>query len=235
MSTALSFTCHPTVAERFPHHATGIVHVSSSDLPDVLEDWRAQLSLQAPHPAIADAITEWTTTYSRMGAKPKYVSSLQALWTRYEATGGLWKINPIVDFYNWLSLVHGAPMASYDVRFLSGTLELVYSAREYASLPFVPLGEPKVTQHLKTGEVAYVDADKVVCRYWNWRDCDVSKLRDDSRDVLFVIDCVATGGDSLNEDAWSELLDDFSAHLGSSVCGAALVVHDRDAGEVFDV
>jgi lysyl-tRNA synthetase class 2 len=42
--------------------------------------------------------------------------------------------------------------------------------------------------HPKPGEVIYADAEQVLCRRWNWRECDKSKMTAQTHNVVLVVE-----------------------------------------------
>jgi len=42
--------------------------------------------------------------------------------------------------------------------------------------------------HPKEGEVIYADSKEVLCRRWNWRECDKSKMTEQTRNVALVVE-----------------------------------------------
>jgi DNA/RNA-binding domain of Phe-tRNA-synthetase-like protein len=178
------------VAERFPGHATAAVRVRADRPLAPREGAIAELQARVAAPGALAAAraggAAWREVYARMGAKPKYLPSVQALLETYEREGSVPVPLPLVELYCWYSLARGIPMAGYDARRFSGALRLTIPGK---GLPFNAIGHANAQpERTKSGEVAYVDDEKVVCRYWNCRDCDQTKLNDDVHDVLFVFD-----------------------------------------------
>jgi lysyl-tRNA synthetase class 2 len=123
-----------------------------------------------------------------MGAKPKYRTSVQMLLEGYEERGSVPAPVALVELYCWYSLARGVPMAGYRPEGLAGPLRLTVPGK---GVPFTPLGRPQAEpERTRKGEVAYADDEKAICRYWNCRDCDQTKLTDGISDALFVFDLV---------------------------------------------
>jgi DNA/RNA-binding domain of Phe-tRNA-synthetase-like protein len=166
----------------------------------------------------------WREVYDEMGAKPKYQPSVRALLETYEATGGVPVPVALVELYCWFSLARGIPMAGYDASRIAGPLRLTVPGK---GLPFTAIGHANAQpERTKSGEVAYVDDEKVVCRYWNCRDCDQTKLAPDVRDALFVFDLLEAPGAPGPADArevaaeFATLLDGVAATAAGAVDGA---------------
>jgi DNA/RNA-binding domain of Phe-tRNA-synthetase-like protein len=183
----------PVVAERFPGHATGVIRARApSLLPDrgAVESLRQRLSASgADHARMA--AKRWREVFAKMGAKPKHRSSIDALAGRFDEVGpsGVGPgLPPLVEFYNLLSLVLAVPMGGYRTDRIVGDLRLTVPGK---GKPFTPLGRPREEERTRGGEVAYLDDEKVVCRYWNLVDSDQTKLGQDHADVLFVFDFIS--------------------------------------------
>jgi DNA/RNA-binding domain of Phe-tRNA-synthetase-like protein len=54
----------------------------------------------------------------------------------------------------------------------------------------VASGQP-IVEHPAPGEVVWVDGLGVTCRRWNWRQCTRTRLTEQSRDVLFLLERLA--------------------------------------------
>lgn len=76
----------------------------------------------------------------------------------------------------------------------------------------------------ESGEIIYKDSDGVVCRRWNWREADRTKLTKNTRNALIVIDGLAEIGRDTVEKATEEL-----AALIANYCGG------RGRTEILDI
>jgi DNA/RNA-binding domain of Phe-tRNA-synthetase-like protein len=207
---------------KYPWNYSGLMYCSVVPPPQALREATQQLrSLEADQGLAArrlESVARWREVFSRMGAKRPARSSLEALLNFWSKKGTLYAISPIVDFYNWYSFIHGVPMAAYDVRMISWPLCLTESI---GNRTFVPLNRPDEIETTENGEVAYIDTERVVCRYWNLQDCDHTKITDNTAELLFVFDIL----DDLPDSArmrFQRICDDFSrvfGDLGENQCG----------------
>lgn len=136
----------------------------------------------AAHPAIAP----WRAAYQQFGVKPsKYRSSIESL-LRSAVAGRIRPINPLVDLYNTVSLNHMLPCGGEDLAAIQGDLRLT---RATGQEPFVALGggadEPPIP-----GEVLYRDDLGAICRCWNWREADRTRLTETTTDAILVIEAL---------------------------------------------
>jgi DNA/RNA-binding domain of Phe-tRNA-synthetase-like protein len=136
----------------------------------------------AAHPAVAP----WREAYRRFGVKPSaHRSSIEGL-LRSLRSRGIPSVNPLVDLYNAVSLRHLLPCGGEDLDAIQGDLRLTVAT---GGESFVPLGGTE-TQPPQPGEVVYADDAGIVCRAWNWREADRTKLTTDTRRAVLVIEAL---------------------------------------------
>ena len=125
------------------------------------ERWNGHELSQIP------GIAVWRQAYRQFGIKKtSYRCSVERLVKNALADRELPAINPFVDSYNAVSLTHVFPAGADDLQYVAGDLAFRY-ARDGDS--FIALGRPDQGEDPpKTGEVVYADAEKVLCRRWNW-------------------------------------------------------------------
>jgi DNA/RNA-binding domain of Phe-tRNA-synthetase-like protein len=114
-------------------------------------------------------IAVWRTAYRAFGIrKTSYRCSVERLVKNALAGRALPEINAFVDVYNAVSLAHVLPAGADDLAHVVGDVAFRYSRSGDTFLDMAgeagPMPDPP-----KTGEVVYADAEKVLCRRWNWR------------------------------------------------------------------
>ncbi len=132
-------------------------------------------------------IDAWKKAYAAFGAKPKeHKSSVENLYKMTLNGTSLRHINKLVDIYNYISLKYMLPVGGEDLDKVKGELELTYADNEK---PILLLGdkEPKAP---KLGEVIYKDSDGAICRRFNWREADRTKLTQETKNAVIVIECL---------------------------------------------
>lgn len=160
-----------------------------------------------------EIISTWKNIFVNMGAKPKYHSSLEALKRYYDEKKELYKITPIVDFYNAYSLSNGIPMAAYDEEKIEE--ELILKEASKGEL-FTPLGNPNQIEKTKNKEIVYADKHKIICRYWNLQDCDATKITPETKKVIFIFDLVNAELKSA-ENKYQKIMSDFKIYFGETI------------------
>ena len=129
-------------------------------------------------------VKKWRETYSSFGAKPSdYRSSVESL-IRRALKKDLPKINPLVDIYNYISIKYLFPVGGEDISQVKGNIILDFAEGDEE---FIPLGETKKELPWK-GEVIYKDNIGAICRCWNWREGDRTKLTEKTKKAVIVIE-----------------------------------------------
>ena len=130
-------------------------------------------------------IQAWRKAYKEFGAKPKkYKCSVENLYRMILEGVELRHINKIVDIYKYISLKYVVPVGGDDTDKIDGNISLRFASGEEQ---FIRLNSDKI-DHPKNGEVVYADDKEVLCRRWNWRECDKSKMTEDTKNVALVIE-----------------------------------------------
>ncbi|OIN85142.1 MAG: hypothetical protein COY38_02835 [Candidatus Aenigmarchaeota archaeon CG_4_10_14_0_8_um_filter_37_24] len=127
----------------------------------------------------------WREVYSSFGAKPKkYKCSVENLYRMILDGMRLKHINKVVDIYNYISIKYVVPVGGDDIDKVDGDIELkLANGNEiFRELNSEELKNPKL------GEVVYVDEKEVLCRRWNWRECDKTKMTEDTKNLALVIE-----------------------------------------------
>ncbi|SHF21314.1 B3/B4 domain-containing protein (DNA/RNA-binding domain of Phe-tRNA-synthetase) [Kaistia soli DSM 19436] len=171
------------------------------------------------------AIAAWRQAYRAFGIKKtSYRSSVERLMKNVLAERALPVINPFVDAYNAVSLTHVLPIGADDLDRITGDIAFRY-ARPGDSFLDMAGGdngaEGSVEDPPKPGEVVYADAEKVLCRRWNWRQDARSLVSGQTRRAVVTIQ--ATGVGSV-EAAAADLISLIAAHCGGTAC---FVIADR--------
>jgi DNA/RNA-binding domain of Phe-tRNA-synthetase-like protein len=170
----------------------------------------------AAHPHIAP----WREAYRKFGAKPKdYPSSIENLVRRALKGQPLPRINTLVDIYNTISLRLLVPVGGEDLDTLAGDLLLTVAGDHEA--PVRLLGE-REERPPRPGEVIYKDDIGAICRRWNWKEADRSKLTEATRCAILVIEGLPPVGRPVIERAARELAELVGAHCGGAVRAALL-------------
>ncbi len=184
----------PTVFELFPDVQIGLIvawNLNNRERSDELtrllrdEEMHARTLFSAVNISQHPVIQSWRKAYTRFGGSSSYRSSIEALAKRALKGDVLPEINPLVDCYNLTSLKYMMPVGGEDLQHVIGDVQLACAA---GSERFTPLGSD-VPEFPCKGEVVWVDESKeVLCRRWNWRESNKTKLTESTKKALLVVE-----------------------------------------------
>ncbi len=190
--------------------------VQSGEIPLLLrraeEEIRKKYELEqlAALPKIAD----WREAYRKFGFKPSsHRSSVEALLRRILQGKELPSINALVDLYNLISIQHVLPAGGDDLDQVEGGITLTIAD---GTERFVMLGADKA-EEIKKGEVIYRDDLEVLCRSWNYRECEKSKITEKTKNVCLVLE----GLEHTSNEEISQALSELKMLVGSFCRGNA--------------
>jgi DNA/RNA-binding domain of Phe-tRNA-synthetase-like protein len=212
------------VFERFPDVALGIVIAhgidNTTENPAILqqlreEEARIRQRFAGTHVTEHPHIAPWREAYRAFGAKPKeHPSSIENLVRRVLKGQAVPHINTLVDAYNAISLRWVVPVGGEDLDAIRGDVLLTFAGADEA--PVALLGEPE-PRAPRRGEVIYKDDAGAICRRWNWKEADRTKLTPGTRNAFLIIEGLPPVDGRLVETATAELADLVRASCGGEV------------------
>ncbi|MCB1074801.1 MAG: lysine--tRNA ligase [Simkania sp.] len=190
----MNFYIEPAVLEKFPHLKVGVLivkgvnnHGAHEEIQQIVATETQALQKKYENldlnqvPKIAD----WRAAYKAFGYKPStYRCSVEALLRRLIQGKELPNINPIVNLYNYISVKHGLPAGADDLDKVEGNIRLAVANGDEK---FITLGS-REEEIAKPNEIIYRDDVEILCKAWNWRESDKSKITDGSRNISLVIE-----------------------------------------------
>ena len=228
----MKFKINPKIFENFDRPVIGVIIAKGIDnrndnlqIQKMLRDAESDLKEKlkgveiSEHPHIAP----WRETYRKFGSKPRdFRCSAEAL-TRVVLRGSeIRKISPLVDLYNLISIKYILPVGAEDLDKMQGDLELTFAE---GTEDYTPLGE-EVNDPPQKGEVIYRDDLGVICRRWNWREGDRTKITDETKNAVVVLESIAS---IAIKEAAEELAD-----LIQKYCGGQITIYylNKDSQEI---
>ena len=169
-------------------------------------------------------LAAWDTAHRKFGSAPeKYMPSIKSLLTRIQENPALPFINSAVALFNLISLKYCLPCGGDDLDSIEGDLVLGISD---GTEKFVALGGEEETSP-EPGEVIYFDSatKNVMCRRWNWRNGNQTKIEPDTKRIVINIDCLLPTGPQTGNQARDELAELLVTH-----CQATVATHALHAG-----
>lgn len=206
----MQFTIHHSIFDRFPDLqivALIVRGIDNSGSDPAIQDQQAleqnftrgvfSVETLSSHPNIA----VWRKAYTLFGAGSHYRSSVEALVRRTMKGETLPTINKLVDLYNIASLKYLVPIGGEDLNSIKGGVQL---KRATGMEPFVPLGETD-NDAPEAGEIIYADDAGCLCRRFNWREADRTKLTEHTKNALLTIEGLPPVGEIEVKEAASAL------------------------------
>ena len=124
--------------------------------------------------------------FHALGMSPsRYPSSNIALLRRIVKGKALWRVNPVVDLGNAISIGYGVPLGAHALETPDEHLELRFSRPDDV---FIALGEDAPDPTLEPGELVYAVGNLVHTRRWTWRQSENGKIVPETTSVAFPID-----------------------------------------------
>ena len=228
----MRLSIHESVLALFPDVAVGAAALrgfeNGGEDPAVTQALRrAEAALPAKFagtpPAEHPRIALWREAYRRFGAKPKdHPSSIENLVRRVLKGWAVPHVNRLVDLYNALSLETLLPAGAEDLDAIQGDVELAIAGEGESAVRL--LGEPEARPP-RPGEVIYRDRAGAICRRWNWKEADRTKLTPSTRNALLVVEGLPPVGRAEISEALAEAARRIRESCGGKVETAVL---DRD-------
>lgn len=190
----MHFYIEPSVLEKYPHLKVGVVIVKGvkntgehSEIQKLVDSTllRVKKEYEGKDLGQIPKILDWREAYKAFGYKPaSYRCSVEALLRRVIQDKGLPNINPVVNLYNLISVKYSLPAGADDLDQVKGSIRLAVAQ---GTEPFVTLGS-REQETAKVGEIIYRDDVEVLCKAWNWRESDKTKITAESQNISLVIE-----------------------------------------------
>ncbi len=229
----MRFCIEDAVFQMFPKFCRGIVIAagidnsrSSPDLEGLLRDQEEKMRQDpAVDPATNPRLLAWKDAYRQFGSNPnKFTPSIVFLAKQVTAGKPVRSISPAVDAFNIISIRHIIPCGGDDMNSVEGDVTL---GRAVSDEIFAPLFRPDEIEHPDPGEVIYVNrrTKKVLCRRWNWRNADFSKITPDTKNLAINVDGMMP---SIAREEIEEAAEELSQLL-LRYCGGEISIRFLDA------
>ncbi|HLV97575.1 MAG TPA: phenylalanine--tRNA ligase beta subunit-related protein [Ktedonobacterales bacterium] len=155
----------------------------------------------------------WREAYKAFGVKKtSYRSSVERLLKRVQQGNGLPRVNTLVDAYNLISLRYRVPVGADDLEKVVSPLGFRYAR---PGDTFIALGdETQEPDPPAPGEVVYADAEKLLCRRWNWYQDARSPITATTTSAVLTVQALHPTA-ALVEEAVTELCALLATHCGA--------------------
>lgn len=176
-------------------------------------------------------ILAWGEAHRKFGSEPDtYPPSITYLLKSMKPNRALPFINSVVALFNYISLKYVTPCGGDDIDRVEG--DLILGIAE-GTERFIPLGE-SFEERPFPGEVIYYDdrTKNVLCRRWNWRNGELTKITPDSKKILVNIDCLSPVSPGTGKEARDELGELLKLHCQADIEAQHLDIDTREI-EIF--
>jgi len=228
----MKFKIDTRIFEKFPGLKIGVVtvrnidnHGLSDEIMQLIREKEREIRENYDTETLSQhsKINSWRGAYSSFGAKPKkYKSSVESLYRMILKGLDLRHINNIVDLYNYISIKYMIPAGGDDMAKVDGDITLKFAVGDE---PFTALNS-KEKETAKEGEVVYTDSKEVLCRRWNWRECDKTKMTEETKDVILVVEALPP----VTKEELDEVEEDLSRFI-TKYCGGEIRTAILDDGK----
>ncbi len=221
------------IYEQYPDTLVGVVIARDIHNGESTEEIRGLL--QTEQQRIKSTLTEetlkadpkiniWRETFKSFGSKPsEYRSSVENLPRMILKGRELRSENKLVDIYNYVSLKYTLPAGGEDLDKTEGSIKLTFAGKDEA--PVKLLGDEKEESPYE-GEVIYKDNLSAICRRWNWREADRTKLTRETNNAVLVLEARTPVTVEELETALTELAQLLERHTGAKTATKVLTSGD---------
>jgi DNA/RNA-binding domain of Phe-tRNA-synthetase-like protein len=152
----------------------------------------------------------WREAMGAVGVSGRrFPSSIEALLRRALKGGEPPLLNPLVDFYNLVSLKHTVPVGGYDLDGVGDLLELRLTREgdTFAAL------DGSAAERVGPGEVAYASGSTVLTRHFVWRQSREGLITGGTGSALLVSEILGDTDGELAESVLWELRGGLIEHF----------------------
>jgi DNA/RNA-binding domain of Phe-tRNA-synthetase-like protein len=228
----MRFCIEGSVTKMFPQFCRGIVIAAGIDnrrpCPELEDRLRDQQEKMRQDPGIDLAahprLLIWKEAYRQFGSNPnKFTPSIVYLAKQVKSGKPVRSISPAVDAFNVISIKYTIPCGGDDMDSIEGDATL---GRAISNETFSPIFKPDEIEHPDAGEIIYVNrrTQRVLCRRWNWRNAEFSKIRPETRNLAINVDGMIPSIDRAEIKAAAEELRELIARC----CGGTVSIHYLD-------
>ena len=126
-----------------------------------------------------------------------------------------------MDLYNAVSLRHVVPIGGEDLAAVDGDVALRFAGQGEPAVRLLGEAPPELARP-KPGEVIYADRAGALCRRWNWKEADRTKLTEATTAGFLVVEALPPVDRPLLDTALADLAALIAAHCGGTTRTAIL-------------
>jgi DNA/RNA-binding domain of Phe-tRNA-synthetase-like protein len=225
------------IFNRFPGFNRGIIVIENlenknedAEIQKMLQEEMRKRAGEGEQVLQSEFIKTWDDIYIEFGANPnKFPPSIKSLLKRVSKGGQIPFINSAVALFNIISLKYLIPCGGDDVDTIKGNLKLGIASGDEN---FTSLGSAE-PEHPDSDEIIYFDekTENVMCRRWNWRNGDFSKITTGTKKIVINVDGIGPADESLITKARDELSELLTKYC-SAKCRTDLLNREKLETEI---
>lgn len=187
----MGFQVESQIWDVFPKMSLVVAHGqgldNSFDRPEISEHLRAVTArLKAewgyPNAQSHPRVAPWRLHLKRAGiSSANYPCAIESLSRQVISGRQIHDINPLVNFYNLVSLENISPVGGWDV----GGGRSIALRHTKADEPFAELGKAE-TVFVNAGEISYSDGQEILTRHFVWRQSERAKITHQTEEFFLV-------------------------------------------------
>lgn len=188
---------------------------NSSDNSGIKEFWQEKWhhagreGQHYPNAQSHPRIRPWRNYFKQMGfSGKKFPCSAEALLRRALKGDEPFNINPLVDFYNAISMQYMVPAGAFDLDEMSGPLEARLTRKGDI---FTSLDSPEPLS-VPAGETAYTCGSNILSRHLVWRQSRLGLVKHETKNAIVLSEIPDCGDERLAQtvkDAFIQGLEFF--------------------------
>jgi len=183
-----------TIFKKFPQLKVGTLIINNYDnskindkILEKIKETESKIKKELSKEQLSELeeIKTWREAYSSFGAKPKkYKSSIEALLRRILDGENLPSISNLVNVYNLISIKYKLPLGADDLSLVNSNIALTFANGEEK---FKAINSEEIKSP-ERGEIVYKMGNDVLCRRWNWRESDLTKITEKTTKAIIYVE-----------------------------------------------
>ena len=204
----------PEIWTRFPGMRILCVtgHLTNHEpKPEVIEALNTAQDKITPESLEHPNLQAWREAYLQGGiSMGKYPCSIQAMVKRISKGGRVPSINPLVDFYNSISIGNITPLSGMDLDQLDGPQQL-RQTKEGEMFKGIGAEQPELVQ---PGEICYSDDSHIITRHFCWRQAAKGAITSETTRFILISEIIKEQPVELLDSVREQLLSGLEKHFG---------------------
>ena len=183
------------------------------------EAWRSAGALDLPNAQSHPYVNAWREHLRGAGVSgKKFPTSIEAMLRRALKGGAPFHINPLVNFYNALSLHHCVPAGAWDLDEVPEDLHLRFTrpGDHFSAL------DATDAIAVAADEIAYASGTLVLTRHFMWRQAKRALVETKTRNVFLVSEIPGIAGRDVAETMRRDMVSGLREHFGVEAESAIL-------------